>query len=119
MTFLMQECSIAQLQLLAAAPTGPSPMGCTSEPAVELSNVALSRLGKGGVALVLGSEGQGLSPEVQRGCAAISLSMSNGVQSLNVASAGAIFMHLLSGQLNSTVLQAAALLSVNEQTQSL
>lgn len=47
------------------------------------------------VLLVLGSEGQGLSEEIKNFCTLTSLPMSNQMESLNVASAGAIFLYLL------------------------
>lgn len=101
---IMEECAKEQLQLLAAAPRATP-----SAPQLEHHD-ALSHVGRGGVALVMGSEGLGLSPAVLRECSAISLPMSNDIESLNVAAAGAILMHLLSGQLGPTVLEAAALI---------
>ena len=48
------------------------------------------------VALVMGSEGQGLSQVMLQDCTAVSLPMTDGMESLNVSAAGAIFMALLS-----------------------
>ena len=51
-----------------------------------------------GVCLVLGSEGQGVSDEVVERCAAVvSIPLLGDMESLNVASAGAILMYVLSG----------------------
>lgn len=48
----------------------------------------------GDVCLVLGSEGMGLSPEVLKACdVAAALPMARGVDSLNVGSAGAVFLY--------------------------
>ena len=66
---------------------------------------ALSSLRTGRVGLVLGSEGQGLGAEVTQRCAAVSLPMHRGVESLNVAAAGAIFMMLLADDLELAVRQ--------------
>lgn len=50
--------------------------------------------GKGDVCLLLGNEGQGLSSEILALCdETVSLPMCNGVDSLNVASAAAIFLY--------------------------
>ena len=52
----------------------------------------------GGVCLVLGSEGQGLSePAVSRCCTRVGIPMTGEMESLNVAVAGAILMFCLSG----------------------
>lgn len=48
-----------------------------------------------GVALVLGSEGQGLSEEVLRMCTPVAIPMPGDMESLNVAVAGAILMFAL------------------------
>ncbi|GLC77281.1 hypothetical protein PLESTF_001914900 [Pleodorina starrii] len=50
----------------------------------------------GGVALVLGSEGSGLSPAVRRMCSRVSVPMEGAMESLNVGVAGAILMFALS-----------------------
>ncbi|GIL51884.1 hypothetical protein Vafri_7790, partial [Volvox africanus] len=50
----------------------------------------------GGVALVLGSEGAGLSPAVRQLCAPVSVPMEGEMESLNVGVAGAILMFALS-----------------------
>lgn len=47
----------------------------------------------GRVAIVLGSEGPGLSPDVLRRCESVGIRMSGGFDSLNVATAGAIALH--------------------------
>lgn len=49
-----------------------------------------------GVALVLGSEGQGVSPETVKRSLAIGIPMSKGCDSLNASQAGAILMFMLS-----------------------
>ena len=53
-----------------------------------------------GVLLVLGSEGQGLSPAVAAACdAAVAIPMPGGLESLNVGQAGVILMYELSSEL--------------------
>ncbi|GFH31213.1 predicted protein, partial [Haematococcus lacustris] len=47
-----------------------------------------------GVALVLGSEGQGLSKEVMQACHPVTIPMSN-LESLNVAAAAHILMFMM------------------------
>lgn len=47
------------------------------------------------IALVLGNEGEGLSSESKRFCKKVSIPISQEMESLNVASAGAILMYLL------------------------
>ena len=49
-----------------------------------------------GAALVLGSEGQGLSAEVLAACTPVAVPMAGPMESLNVAAAGAILMAALS-----------------------
>lgn len=49
----------------------------------------------GKMALILGNEGQGLSEKSKARCKKITLPMHPGVESLNVAAAGAILMYLL------------------------
>ena len=51
------------------------------------------------IALVLGSEGEGLSAEVKQHCTNLSIPMVNGMESLNVAIAGGILLFLLSNRL--------------------
>jgi len=48
------------------------------------------------VSLILGSEGQGISPEILQLCTPVSISMPGDMESLNVAAAGSIFMWALS-----------------------
>jgi RNA methyltransferase, TrmH family len=48
-----------------------------------------------GVCLVLGSEGQGLSPTALDNCSSISVPMDGDMESLNVAVAGGILMFAL------------------------
>ncbi|KAG1679823.1 hypothetical protein FOA52_012736 [Chlamydomonas sp. UWO 241] len=50
----------------------------------------------GGVCLVLGSEGQGLSPEVLAACTPVAIPMAGRMESLNVGIAGGILMFMLS-----------------------
>lgn len=50
----------------------------------------------GGVCLVLGSEGQGLSPAAMEACRPVSVPMDGDMESLNVAVAGGILMFALS-----------------------
>lgn len=57
-------------------------------------NVSSLKL-KGGVLLVLGSEGQGLSEESLKRCKKVSIPMQSACESLNVSIAGAILMYLL------------------------
>lgn len=49
-----------------------------------------------GVALVLGSEGQGVSQEILDACHCVSIPMAGDMESLNVAVAGSILMWALS-----------------------
>ena len=49
-----------------------------------------------GVALVLGSEGQGISREAADACRPVSIPLEGDMESLNVAVAGGILMHTLS-----------------------
>lgn len=49
------------------------------------------------IALVLGNEAQGISDEVLNDCKALTIPMSGKMESLNVAVAGGILMHALSG----------------------
>jgi RNA methyltransferase, TrmH family len=55
------------------------------------------------VALVLGSEGQGLREDVLKDCRTVSVPMVGQVESLNVASAGSMLMLLLSQSLRETL----------------
>lgn len=48
------------------------------------------------LALVLGSEGRGVSPEILDACRCISIPMAGDMESLNVAVAGSILMWALS-----------------------
>lgn len=48
------------------------------------------------MALVLGSEGRGVSPEILDACRCISIPMAGDMESLNVAVAGSILMWALS-----------------------
>lgn len=98
---LLQQCHRASLNLLAAMPGEDLPQR-TDDP----QNASTS-LHHGRVGLVLGSEGQGLSDEVAAQCsAAVSVPMRQGVESLNVAAAGAIFMMMLSDGLQCSVRHA-------------
>ncbi len=47
------------------------------------------------LALILGSEGQGVDPKLKRGAASIAIPMRGRMESLNVAAAGAILMYSL------------------------
>lgn len=49
------------------------------------------------VALVLGNESQGLSKEIRKACTAVTIPMSGKMESLNVAVAGGIIMHAMTG----------------------
>lgn len=55
--------------------------------------------GGGGVALVLGSEGRGVGPEVAEACLPLTIPMADNWESLNVSQAGAILMFMLSPSL--------------------
>jgi RNA methyltransferase, TrmH family len=79
------------LQLLAAAPASGAAM-----PYVAQASELLHKIPHCKVALVLGSEGHGLREDAIRDCVVVSIPMASGVESLNVASAGAIYMSLLS-----------------------
>jgi TrmH family RNA methyltransferase len=48
------------------------------------------------ICLVLGSEGEGVSPELKKHCISLSIPMADDMESLNVAVAGGILMFLLS-----------------------
>jgi len=80
----------AGLVVLAADASAGAPRpASTASPAI----AATAR----GVCLVLGSEGQGLSPAVAAVCdASVSIPMPGGLESLNVGQAGAILMFALS-----------------------
>jgi len=56
-----------------------------------LGSVALPKK----IALILGNEGRGLSPELLDGATTLSIPMREGADSLNVATSGAIFMYEL------------------------
>lgn len=66
-------------------------------------NNALAELANARISLVLGSEGQGLSPAVLRECQPVSIPMIGDMESLNVAAAGAILMWALSGSAGALV----------------
>ena len=92
------------LKLLAAAPQ-PAPDADPGDGAALQSSSWLTN----NVALVLGSEGQGLPEDVLADCRPVAIPMAAGMESLNVAAAGAIFMALLAPALPATLqrLQAA------------
>ena len=69
---------------------GSGPIGGDRDP--------LESLQRAKACLVLGSEGQGVSADVRARCQPISIPMLGDMESLNVASAGAILMWLLSGR---------------------
>ena len=62
------------------------------------AQLAIGSAADGGrrLALVLGSEGQGVSPEILGACHCISIPMAGDMESLNVAVAGSILMWALS-----------------------
>lgn len=86
-------CRDRGLLLLAAAPAD-SHKRSAEDAAVGFD--ALARLQKAKVALVLGSEGQGLREATLRECIPVGIPMTRGMESLNVGVAGAIYMALFS-----------------------
>ena len=77
---LLSELRAAGLQVTAAVPSGGVPMR-----AVDL---------RGATALVIGGEGQGLPDELRTAAdTAVSIPMRNGIESLNVAVAGAVLLY--------------------------
>ena len=91
----------AGLKMLAAAPAASK---ATSD--MDLPR-AVTSLRQSKVGLVLGSEGKGIRPSVISVCAPVSLAMQRGMESLNVAAAGAIYMTVLSECLEAVVLEAS------------
>lgn len=76
----------------AVAALTPAPEAAS----LETSAAALVEAGGGRVALVLGSEGPGLSPAALARCThAVRITMDSGVDSLNVATAAAVALHCL------------------------
>jgi TrmH family RNA methyltransferase len=63
--------------------------------AADLKGLGPEEISQQNLMLVLGSEGQGLSSETRSYCQSVTIKMSGKMESLNVASAGAILMYLL------------------------
>jgi hypothetical protein len=74
--------------------------GSVQQPVAELGRSqgesSVAERSSSAVCLVLGSEGQGLSPEVQAVCTPVAIPMQGGMESLNVGVAGGILMFMLS-----------------------
>jgi len=91
MVRLAHVCNVHGLRSLAASASGRD----AAEVRLELpSDGHPAGPGGGGVCLVLGSEGQGVSDEVRSFCEQVAIPMAGGVDSLNVGIAGGILMHL-------------------------
>lgn len=98
---IVEFCKRHDLHLLAADASQPD----VTAPAapVGVAPGAHERLAQAKVALVLGSEGQGVRERSLQDCTAVSIPMSGAMESLNVAVAGAILMAFLSPALSDTV----------------
>jgi len=77
----------------------PRPTPGSDQPTLRLSGLRdRMSVAAGGVALLLGAEGPGLSDAALAGAdVAVTIPMANGVDSLNVATAAAIAFHELAG----------------------
>jgi RNA methyltransferase, TrmH family len=77
---------------------------CPSQlPHEHVSTSSFDRLDNSKVALVLGSEGQGVQDEILQHCHQISIPMSAAMESMNVAAAGSMLMFTLSSALRSVL----------------
>lgn len=83
---------------LVAAATGPK-LGSGGATATQISPGLVDDLSNLRVALALGSEGQGLTTELQSSCRPVSIPMSESIDSLNVGVAGSMLMLVLSNAL--------------------
>jgi TrmH family RNA methyltransferase len=90
MVRLAHVCNVHGLQSLAASASGRD----AGEVRRERPSAGPPVGGGGGVCLVLGSEGQGVTDEVSSFCEEVAIPMAGGVDSLNVGTAGGILMHL-------------------------
>ncbi|HLE34030.1 MAG TPA: RNA methyltransferase [Bacteroidota bacterium] len=88
---------VVQLENLAATLRAFNGQGITTIAAHPASSDDLLALGEvNSCCLVFGSEGEGISESVLAACAKkVAIMMSNGVDSLNVASASAVFLHAI------------------------
>lgn len=93
----LTELTTEQGVRLVAAAAGPKMQECGEQGAVAPGLV--SDLGDLRVALVLGSEGQGLTEALESLCTPVSIPMSEHVDSLNVGVAGSMLMLVLSSAL--------------------
>jgi tRNA C32,U32 (ribose-2'-O)-methylase TrmJ len=85
---------------------------CTGREGPEEGGERLEGPGGGAVdhvGLVLGSEGQGIMPELAWACRPVAIPMVGGWESLNVSQAGAILMFMLSPSLPAVQTQLARL----------
>ena len=91
--------------MLAAAPplrdVSAQERGDSAPLGVKCSSGALAAQSRGASHVV--ARGRGVSAQVLADCSRIGIPMSGGVESLNVASAGAVYMAMLSDALVSTV----------------
>lgn len=78
------------------------------------SATVLEQLDRSKVALVLGSEGQGVRLDVLRDCQSISIPMSEKMESMNVAAAGSMLMLSLSSALRSVLADLAKVTNHSE-----
>ena len=84
MVRLAHVCNVHGLQSLAASASGRD----AGEVRRERPSAGHPVGGGGGVCLVLGSEGQGVTDEVSSFCEEVAIPMAGGVDSLNVGTAG-------------------------------
>ena len=64
----------------------------------DASRLGIARAAQHAAALVIGSEGQGLSADSRSRCSPVSIPMPGEMESLNASHAGAILMFMLSNQ---------------------
>lgn len=105
----MNLCDLASTHYLTTfSCTGPSDMMSQNSSTVDFSG-DLSLLKSMKVALVLGNEGSGISPEVDLMSQPISVPMPGDMESLNVSQAGSILLFTLSDSLRIHLQQLANL----------
>ena len=90
---LLYACGAHELQSLAASASGEDAERISRKQHNQGSAPGGGK-GRGGVCLVLGSEGQGVSEEIRSLCREVAIPMAEGVESLNVGVAGGILMHI-------------------------
>lgn len=79
---------------------------------------AIHKLGNLRVALVLGSEGQGVTPEVLRDCMPVGIPMPGNMESLNVGVAGAMLMLVFSSALEPLLVSVGSRLTTPRRSHS-